>query len=112
MPLAQLKTMRERRASARAVLRRRDQACNCSHSDSLNTNSAFGRPLIAPPSYRTNYTTDNAVINKFHEFLTQDTSSTFMSNACTAPTGTASKYVTPVKQSSADVTSTDGFGRI
>jgi hypothetical protein len=46
MPSAQASTMRARKASACAVVRRIVSAVSCSRSASLKTSGAFGLPLI------------------------------------------------------------------
>jgi hypothetical protein len=44
---AHANTIRDRNANPAADLRRRDHRSNCSRSASLNTNGAFGRPVLA-----------------------------------------------------------------
>ena len=61
---AQANTIRDRNAKPAADFRRRDHRSNCSRSASLNTNGAFGRPVLA---------TDQAY-NFQHELMAQDTS--------------------------------------
>lgn len=64
-PCAQVSTIRDRNAKNCADFARRDQRSNCSRSASDNTNSAFGRPVLAiHPFY-----------DLPHEYLAHDTSS-------------------------------------
>ncbi len=69
--------MRERSASACAVLRRRAYACSCSRAASLNTNSAFGLPAIAYSLSPKHSASDHQGVKQFNELLTHYTSHSF-----------------------------------
>jgi hypothetical protein len=61
---AQASTIRDRNANPAADVRRRDQRTNCSRSAPVNTNGAFGRPVLAT----------GQPYNFHHELLAHDTS--------------------------------------
>src|SRR5262249_42220820 len=63
-PSAHPSTIRDRNANDCAHLTRRDQRSNCARSSSANSNTAFGRPVLATHQF----------YDLHHEFLAQDTS--------------------------------------